>query len=155
MLNTSEAGPSTMSKKISIVQWLAWFYALQFFTVVLVGHIPGLTDERGYLFGFYSVTFVIDAGHFLSGLLAAIAAWHSTRWSTYYFRFVAVPFGLDAIVSLLFSRDVTETGSIFTEGIGPADFSLNNILSNSPHILLSVVALWIGYRLSKKVRSSN
>jgi hypothetical protein len=142
-----------MGRQTSLVQWLAWSYAFLFFTVVVIGHIPGLTDERGYLLGFYSVTAVIDAGHFLAGLLAAVAAWHSTRWSTFYFRFIAVPFGLDALISLFFSRDLTETGSIFYRGIGPPDFSIHNILANSPHILLSAVALWIGYGLSRKAPS--
>jgi hypothetical protein len=139
---------AAMGTKTSLIQRLAWLYALGFFTVVAIGHIPGLTDEGGYLFGFYSVTLVIDAGHFLAGLLAAIAAWHSTRWSVFYFRFIAIPFGLDALISLFFSRDLTETGSIFY-GIGPPNFTLHNILANSPHILLSVVALWIGYGLSR------
>jgi hypothetical protein len=142
-----------MFKKVSVIQWLAWFYASQFFLVVTLGHIPGLTDSRGYLFGFYSVTFIIDAGHFASGVLAAIAAYHSTRWSIYYFRFIAIPFGLDAICDFFFSRDVTETGSIFYKGIGPMDFSVNNILSNSPHVILSGIALWIGYGLAQKYKN--
>lgn len=143
-----------MAQKNSVIQWWAWFYAFNFFFVVLLGHIPGLTDSRCYLFGFYSVTFVIDAGHFLSGLLAAIAAWHSTTWSIYYFRFIAIPFGLDALFNLFFSRDLTETGSIFTPGLGPMDFSSHNLLANSPHVLLSVIALWVGYGLSKKVKKA-
>jgi hypothetical protein len=144
-----------MSKKISIIQWCAWFYASQFFLVVLVGHIPGLTDPKGYLFGFYSVTFVIDAGHFLAGLCAAIAAFHSNRWSVYYFRLVAIPFGLDAICDFFFSRDVTETGSIFYQGLGPMDFSLHNILANSPHVILSGTALFIGFVLNKRVKAES
>jgi len=136
-------------KKISLVQKLAWVYAAGFLLIVLLGHIPGLTDQNGRLFGFYGVALVIDAGHFLAGILAATAAWHSARWSIYYFRFIAIPYGLDAIISLLFSRDLTETGSIFT-GIGSPNFSLTNILANLPHILLVSVALWIGFALSKK-----
>ena len=37
--------------------------------VVLVGHLPWFVDERGYIFGLYSVTLFVDAGHFLAGLL--------------------------------------------------------------------------------------
>ena len=144
-----------MTKKISIIQWLAWLYALQFFTVVLVGHLPWFLDARGYIFGLYSVTLFVDAGHFLAGLLAVIAAWHSTRWATNYFKYAMIPFGLDAIVGILFSRDITETGSLFFKGFGPADFSLHNILSNTPHIITAGVALWIGWYLSKRFRENS
>jgi len=144
-----------MTKKISIIQWLAWLYALLFFTVVLVGHLPWFVDERGYIFGLYSVTLFVDAGHFLAGLLAAIAAWHSTRWSTNYFKYVMIPSGPDAVVGILFSRDITETGSLFFKGFGPANFSLHNILSNTPHIITAGVALWIGWRLSKQVKAKS
>ena len=142
-----------MNKKVTIIQWLAWAYALHFFTVVAIGHIPGLTDAQGNLFGFYHVSLLIDAGHFLSGLFAVIAALHSTRWSTYYFRLVAIPYGLDFMVSFFFSRDVTETGSIFYQGLGPPDFSFHNLIANSPHIALVVIALWIGYSLNKRIRA--
>ena len=138
-----------MKKDLKLIQKLAWAYALGFFIVVLLGHIPGLSDQQGRLFGFYNVSPLIDIVHLAAGILAAIVAWHSTRWSTTYFRLVAIPFGLDAIISLLFNRDLTETGSIFT-GIGAANFALTNILANLPHILLASVALWIGFILSKK-----
>lgn len=139
-------------KKISAIQWLAWVYALQFLTVVLVGHIPAFLDERGYIFGLYSVTVPVDTGHFLAGVLAAVAAFCSHRWATNYFKYAMIPFGLDALVGLLFSRDITETGSLFTRGFGPADFSLHNILANTPHIITAGFALWVGWYLSKRVK---
>lgn len=142
-----------MFKKISGIQLLAWLYAVQFFVVVLVGHLPWFLDDRGYIFGLYSVTLFVDSGHFLAGLLAAIAAWHSHRWATNYFKYAMIPYGVDAIVGIFFSRDITETGSLLFKGFGPADFSLHNILSNTPHIITAGVALWIGWYLSKKVRA--
>lgn len=144
-----------MTKNISAIQWLAWFYALLFSTVVLVGHLPWFVDERGYIFGLYSVTALVDSGHFLAGLLAAIAAWHSHRWATIYFKYAMIPFGLDAIVGILFSRDITETGSLFFKRFGPPEFSLPGILSNTPHIITAGLALWIGWYLSKKVTANN
>jgi hypothetical protein len=140
-----------MPKKISIVQWLAWVYALLFFTVVLVGHLPWFVDERGYIFGLFSVSLFVDAGHFLAALLAAVAAWQSHRWATNYFRYAMIPFGLDAIVGILFSRDITETGSLLFKGLGPPDFSMRNILSNTPHVITAGFALWVGWWLSKRV----
>ncbi len=141
-----------MKKKISLIQKLAWLYGIGFLIVVFLGYIPGLTDTQGRLLGFYNVSSLIDSVHLLAGVLASIAAWHSTRWAINYFRFIAIPFGLDAIISLLFNRDLTETGSIFT-GIGAPNITLTNILANLPHILLASLALWIGFVLSKKVKS--
>ena len=141
----------TMIRKFSLIQWLAILYAVQFFVVVSVGHIPGFIDAEGNLFGFYHVSFLIDASHFISGVAALVAALHSTRWSTYYFRLVAIPYGIDCIVSFLFSRDLTETGSILTQGIGPSDWSFHNGIANSPHIVLVGVALWIGYSLAPRI----
>ena len=143
-----------MKKKVGTIQKLAWLYASGFIIVVLLGHIPGLTDAQGRLFGFYNVSPLIDSVHLLAGVLAVIAAWHSTRWAINYFKFIAIPFGLDAIISLLFNRDLTETGSIFT-GIGAPNFTLTNLLSNLPHILLASVALWIGFSLSHKINADS
>ncbi|MBX4201033.1 DUF4383 domain-containing protein [Candidatus Parcubacteria bacterium] len=142
-------------KKISIIQWLAWFYAAMFLTVVFLGHIPFFTDKQGYLFGFYSVSPLIDVVHFFAGILAVIAAWHSTKWSVYYFRFAAIPFAIDVVVSFLFSRDLTETGSILYRGLGPADVSLHNIIANSPHIFIAGFALLVGFWLARKFQQTH
>jgi hypothetical protein len=144
---------SFVAGKISAIRWLAWFFAFVFFTVVLAGHIPGLTDVHGRICGLYSVTYIIDAGHFLAGVLAGVAAWHSTRWSIYYFRFIAIPFGIDALLGIFFSRDLLETGSVFWAGFGTADFDTLNVLKNTPHIILSCAALWIGYGLARKYKA--
>lgn len=142
-----------MLKNISVMQWFAGLAALQFFVIVSIGHVPGFTDAQGNLFGFYHVSPLIDGGHFLSGVFALIAALCSARWSMYYFRLVAIPYGLDFMVSFLFGRDVTETGSIFTLGVGSPDFSFHNLVANSPHIGLVAVALILGYWLGPRLKN--
>lgn len=140
-----------MAKQISIFQRIAWAYAAGFLFVVAIGHIQGLTDQQGKLFGFYNVSALIDAVHLIAGLLGAWAAWHSTKWAINYLKFIGIPFGLDALISLFFSRDLLETFSIFTQGIGMPDFSMHNFLANSPHIFLSALAFWAGFYLSHKL----
>ena len=142
-----------MVKQISIFQRVAWAYAAGFLFVVAIGHIQGLTDPQGKLFGFYNVSTLIDAVHFIAGLLGALAAWHSTKWAINYLKLIGIPFGLDTLISLFFSRDLLETFSIFTKGIGMSDFSIHNFLANSPHIFLSAVALWTGFYLSRKLNT--
>ena len=140
-----------MKKEISLFQRVAWAYAAGFIFVVIIGHIPSLTDQSGKLFGFYNVSTLIDAVHFLAGILGVVAAWHSTKWAINYLKFISIPFGLDALISLLFSRDLLETFSIFYQGIGKPDFSIHNLLANSPHIFLSALAIFVGFYLSKKL----
>lgn len=143
-------------KQFNLIQKFALVYAAGFLFVVVISHWPGLTDQQGLLLGFYHVSPLIDSVHFLAGVLAVLAAWHSTRWSIIYFKIAGPLFGLDAIISFLFGRDLLETFSIFTQGISTPNFSTTNILANLPHILISVVAVWIGFWLSrKKVETSS
>lgn len=139
-----------MSKTVSLIQKFAWVYAAMFLTTVLVSHVPSFTDAQGLLFGLYHVSPLIDAVHFVSGLIAVAVAWHSTKWSVNYFKLVAVLFGVDVLISLFFSRDLLETFSIFTQGFGPTHFSVTNFLANSPHILISLFALWVGFKFGKE-----
>ena len=136
--------------KLNLIQKLAWIYAANFIFVVLIGHVPGLANEQGRLFGVYNVSLFVDVGHSIAGILGIIAVWHSVAWSVYYFRLVGFTYGSDFVISLLFNRDLTETGSIFT-GIGSPNFTLGNIIANLPHIIISSLALWIGFYLHKRV----
>lgn len=136
-------------KQTSIFQKLAWVYAVMFLLTVLISHIPALTDEQGLLLGLYHVSTLIDSVHFLAGIFAVAAALTSSRWSITYFKTVGILFGVDVLLSLFFSRDLLETFSIFTRGFGPLNFSVNNLLANSPHTVISLLALWIGYKYSK------
>ena len=136
---------------MNILRKLAWVYAAMFLATVLVSHVPSFTDAQGLLFGLYHVSPLIDAVHFISGVIAVIVALKSANWSATYFKFVGIIFGLDVLISLFLSRDLLETFSIFTNFGGSPNFSVTNILANSPHILISCFALWVGFKYSKKV----
>lgn len=141
-----------MFKDFTFSQWVAFAVAIQFFIIVIIGHIPLFTDSNGYLFGFYSTTFFVDTVHTLSGITALIAAFISARVSWYYFIAAASLFGSDVLVSLLFSRDITETGSLFTQSLGSIDISVHNIIANTPHIALSAVLFVIAYVVAQRQR---
>jgi hypothetical protein len=142
-------------KSISTLQKLAWIYAAMFLFTVLISHVPSFNDNQGLLFGLYHVSPLIDAVHLFSGLLGVAAALASARWSIRYFKTVGVIFWLDALVSLLLSRDILETFSLFTKGAGGTNLTITNLLANSPHIILASIALWIGFRYSKQAPKSN
>ena len=139
-----------MSNKKSVIQWLAWFFAFNFLFIFLISHWPGLTDSQGRLLGLFYIDPIDDIFHLFSGLMAAGAGVASHRWSVRYFKWFGIPYGLDAITGLFFSREFLN-GGVF-KGLGSSDFSMHNFLVNLPHIVILFSMLWIGFYLSKKIR---
>jgi hypothetical protein len=138
-----------MSQKFSAIQKFAFFYGAMFLFVVTLSHWPGLTDAQGRLMGLFKIDPIDDIFHLLSGIAAVVAGWKSISWSKVFFILVAIPYGLDAITGLFFSREFLNL-DVFTQGLGAPNFSLSNILINLPHVLITVVALWIGLSFSKR-----
>jgi hypothetical protein len=138
-----------MSLKFSTIQKFALLYGVMFLFVVTISHWPGLTDAQGRLMGLFKIDPIDDIFHLLSGIAAVIVGMKSIRWSKIFFIVVAIPYGLDAITGLLFSREFLNL-NVFTEGLGAPNFSVSNILINLPHVLITIVALWIGLSFSKR-----
>lgn len=136
-------------KKLSFIQKLAWVYAAGFLLVVLISHWPGLTDESGRLLGLFFIDPIDDIFHLLSGVYAVIAALCSPRAATIYFRIVSIPYIIDALTGLLFSRQFLNM-DVFTMGLGAPDFTLNNFLIQLPHIVIAGFALYVGFWAYKK-----
>ena len=141
--------PFPMSKKLSVIQWLAWFYCANFLFIVVLSHWPGLTDAQGRLLGLFAIDPVDDIFHLISGLLAGVVAFKSRSWSVNYFKYAGIPYAVDAITGILFGVEFLN-GDVFTEGLHRADFSLQTVLRNGPHILIPVTMLWIGFWLAKR-----
>src|SRR6266540_6455031 len=140
-----------MRKKVTIVQWLAWFYCANFLFIVTLSHWPGLTDRQGRLMGLFAIDPIDDIFHLLSGLLAGFAAWKSHRWSVNYFKFAGIPYTIDAVTGIFFGVEFLN-GDICRVGPSGADLSLRNILVNTPHILIPVTMALIGFSLAKRVQ---
>ncbi len=141
-----------MSKKTTVIQWLAWFYCGNFLFIVILSHWPGLTDSSGRLMGLFAIDPVDDIFHLISGLLAGVVAWKSPRWSVNYFKFAGIPYAIDAVTGLFFGVEFLN-GDVFTAGLRSSDLSLHNLLVNLPHILIPVTMLWIGFWLGKRMKS--
>ena len=137
-----------MFKKFSLIQWLSLFYALNFLFIVAISHWPGLTDVQGRLLGLFYIDPIDDVFHLLSGLIAVIVAFRNS-WSINYFKYVGIPYGLDAIAGIFFSREFLN-GDIFMNGLGGPNFTMRAFLVNLPHILILGTMLIIGFWLSKK-----
>ncbi len=140
-------------RKISVVQWLAWFFAANFLLIVVLSHWPGLTDPEGRLMGLFFIDPIDDIFHLLSGLIAAVVALHSHKWSVNYFKIAGIPYGIDAATGIFFSREFLN-GDLFVRGFGGPDFSITAFMVNLPHVIILVAMLWIGFCLSKKVKAA-
>ena len=137
--------------KATVIQKWAWFFAANFIFIVVISHWPGFTDANGRLFGLFAIDPIDDIFHFLSGLVAAIVALHSHKWSTWYFKIAGIPYGIDAITGLFFNREFLN-GDVFTQGLGSPNFALTNIAVNFPHILILASMLWLGYFFAPRVK---
>jgi hypothetical protein len=123
---------------------LAWLYAAGFLGIFVITHTPALTDANGLSFGLFKIDPVDDIVHLLSGLAAVVVAWRAHSYIPLFFKFVGIAYMGDAIVGMTMSRGLLD-GSIFTHGPGSPDFSLTNWALNLPHIILSGIALVIGF----------
>jgi len=143
-----------MQKKVSMIQWLAWFYCANFLFIVALSHWPGLTDAQGKLMGLFAIDPVDDIFHLISGLLAGIVAFKSHGWSIAYFKYAGIPYAIDAITGIGFGVEFLN-GDVFTEGLSRPDLSIHRIFVNTPHILIPATMLWIGYWLAKRVEPAS
>ena len=123
---------------------LGWLYTIGFLGIFLICHTPGLTDADGKLLGLFRIDPIDDIVHLLSGLAGALVILAAPRALPAYFLVIGTLYDLDALVGMTMSRGLLDT-SVFTQGPGPADFSLTNWAVNAPHIVLATLALWIGF----------
>jgi hypothetical protein len=130
--------PSTLRK-------LAWAYAAGFLGIFLITHAPFLTDENGLSFGLFKIDPVDDIVHLLSGIAGVIVAWRAHGAIPLFFKLVGILYMGDAIVGMTTSKGLLD-GSLFLQGPGAPDFSMTNWALNMPHIVLSGLALWIGFQ---------
>ncbi len=140
-----------MPKKISVIQWLAWFYFANFLFIVVLSHWPGLTDTQGRLLGLYTIDPIDDIFHLISAILAATVALRSRAWSVNYFKYAGLPYLVDGITGLFGSVEFLN-GDIFRQGWGKMDFSQHNFLNNLPHLLIPGTMLTIGYGVARKFK---
>ena len=128
-----------------MLRTLAWVYAAGFLGVFLVTHAPFLTDQNGLSFGLFKIDPVDDFVHLLSGVAGVIVAWWATSVIPTYFKVIGVLYMADAIIGMTTSRGLLD-GSVFTQGPLSTDFGLTNWALNLPHIIISGLALIIGFR---------
>lgn len=139
--------------KYSLIQKLAFVYAVMFVLVAALSYIPFLKDENGYMFGLFSLQYYDDLLHLGSGIWALIAGLYSTRAAIFYFKLFGALYFTDSILGLLFGNGILDLG-IFLQGPIELDMA-TRIGANFPHVLIGGVALLIGFVLSRRYTNSN
>ncbi|MFD9898194.1 hypothetical protein [Mesorhizobium sp. NPDC059025] len=137
---------------MTLIQKLALAYAVLFFAVVAIGYVPAFNDANGYLFGLFSLQWYDDLLHAFSSVWAAVAAFVSHRQSVFYFKLFGSVYLFDGVLGLITGSGCLD-GGIFINGFRsfsdiefPARF-----FANLPHILIGGIAVYIGFRLAKRV----
>ena len=124
-----------MRAPITRIQKCAWAFAAMFLFVYLLDYVPGIMDANGKMFGLFSMTLIVDLGHLALGALAVIGAWISAKASRIYFYTVVVWYSIDVII-------------YFFSHLGQISL-LTNVLVNTPHILITIVAFWIALNVDR------
>jgi hypothetical protein len=124
---------------------LAWLYAAGFIGIFLITHTPALTDANGLSFGLFKIDPVDDFVHLLSGVAGVIVAWRANSYIPLFFKLVGIAYMGDAIVGMTTGRGLLD-GSLFMQGPDSPDFGMTNWALNLPHIIISGIALVIGFR---------
>lgn len=111
-------------------QKLAKLFGIIFIAVGILGFIPGITSN-GHLLGIFEVDTLHNVIHLLSGIVALMCAGSAMKAKTY-FKVFGIVYGLVTVLGFL--QGTTVLGLI---GVNVAD----NLL----HLVISVVALAIGF----------
>ena len=135
------------------VRRFAWAYFVILVLVVAIGYVPGFEDADGNLFGLFKLDLYDDTLHLASGLWGGIAAWMSRNASVTYFRLFGPLYFFDGVMGFF-------TGSGYLDGgiflYGPLDLPLEvRFFANLPHLMLGGVAIWAGYRLSRRTTAAS
>lgn len=123
---------------------LAWLYTAGFVGIFIITHTPALTDAQGLSFGLFKIDPVDDIVHLLSGVAGFIVAWKAHSYIPLFFKLVGILYMSDAIVGMTMSRGLLD-GSVFIQGPAGPDFSMTNWALNLPHVIISGLALVIGF----------
>lgn len=141
---------------MTTIRKLAWIYCTIFILVVVIGYIPGFTDQNGLLLGGFKIDPVDDMLHLFSGIWAGLAAWKSKEAARFYFRVFGTFYTSDAFLGFF-------TGYAFTDFLtlnlnANAGYSFGNLtqnlMVNLPHFVLGPVAMLTGFVLYKRFMKS-
>jgi hypothetical protein len=135
---------------MSLIRWIAVFYAFALTIAGLTNYIPGLTDSQGRAFGIFALDIYDDLLHFGSAVWAAVSAWWSRRASVVFCQVFGTLYLLDGVMGLITGSGYLDLG-IFLYGVQNLPMSFK-IPANLPHIALGGFAAFAGFVLARRER---
>lgn len=142
--------------KKTIIQKLAYVYSIMFFAIVALNYIPLIHDANGNMFGLFKLDPIDDALHLATAIWAVIAARHSFKQSSLYFKIFGIFYFFDGIICMIFGQCLADF-TLFTHQHDIALLNSSNFMErlplNIPHIIIGGLAIVIGFWLSKRVQT--
>lgn len=142
--------------KISLIQKLAYIYSIMFFAIVALNYVPGIHDANGNMFGLFKLDPIDDALHLATAVWAVIAAWHSFKQSSLYFKIFGVFYFSDGILCMIFGQCLGDF-TLFTHQHDIVLLNASNFMErlplNVPHMVIGGLAILIGFWLSKRMQT--
>lgn len=135
----------------SALRYWTWGFAALLGAVVLVGHLPGVNDSEGRLFGMFHITLYQDVLHGGSALWAAIAAWHSHKQARIFLIWFGTIYFLDGVLGAITGVTYLDFG-IFT-GKEAVPGPTMRLLVNAPHVAIGGLAMLLGLLDARRNRS--
>ena len=132
------------------IQKLCFAYFGALIVAASFNYIPGLTDENGLSFGIFALDVYDDALHVASALWALAAGILSYHAARVFFIIFGLAYLGDGIFGIFTGYGFLDLG-IFTNTSLGTDWSLLRVLANLPHLALGGVAVWAGFRSSKRI----
>jgi TM2 domain-containing membrane protein YozV len=122
--------------RMRTIRKIAFGYAVLFLGVYSLDYVPGVMDTNGKMFGLFSMTPLVDAGHLVLGALALICGLISAKAARFYFWFLGIAYGLDVLIYA-----VSHLGKISP---------MTNLLVNLPHTLIFISAFIVALKIDRE-----
>ena len=121
---------------MDIVRKLAVIFGVAFIAAGIAGFIPGLVTDGNLLLGIFEIDSMHNGVHLLSGIIALVSATQFS-YARLYFQVFGVIYTIVAILGFI------------TEG----NMMHMNMADNLLHLVIGIASLYIGFVLSKPIKS--
>lgn len=124
---------------MNLQKW-AWVFGIVFLLIGILGFIPGITTDDGRLLGIFAVDAMHNIVHLLSGIVAVWTAATSAKAAMTYFRVFGIIYAIVTVVG-------------FIQGDSILGLMTANMADNFLHLVIAVIALWLGYGMNENGKS--
>lgn len=118
-----------------MLRMIAILFGIGFIFAGVAGFLPNFTPN-GFLFGVFAIGLMHNIVYLVSGVIAIMAA-TSYKYAKLYFRVFGIIYAIVAILGFI------RGGDLYIMQMNMAD--------NFLHLIISIIALYLGFFMKKKV----